>query len=164
MMRTGHPSDRHHDDSAVANLIAYLMVTAVLMALFIVMLLLINTNIMEDPANRLAYVAFTDIGNGVSTRMIDIYAITPTDGTILSKFDLPDDIAGTDYVVDVGTRQNTVNFLMNDQYIHVSRGFLSTDVSLSGIGASRNVSGSTTGRGLNTICYNSTGSVEGVIC
>jgi hypothetical protein len=151
----------------VANLIAYLMVTAVIMVLFIVMLLLINTNIMEDPANRLAYVAFTDIGNGVSTRMIDIYAIapvSPSDGTIWTKFDLPDDIAGTDYVVEVGTQNNLVNHAANDQFIHVSRGFLSTDISLSGIGSSKAASGSTTGRGINTICYNSTGNIEGVKC
>jgi hypothetical protein len=145
-------------------MIEYLMVTAVIMVLFIVMLLLVNTNIMEDPANRLAYVAFTDIGNGVSTRMIDVYAISPMDGTILTKFDIPDDIVGKDYFVEVGTRKNPVNFLMNDQYIRVSRGFLSTDIGLSGIGASRNVSGSTTGKGINTICYNSSGSEEGVIC
>ena len=85
------------------------MVTAVIMGLFIVMLLLVNTNIMEDPANRLVYVAFTDIGNGVSTRMIDVYAISPTEGTVFTKFDIPDDIAGKDYFVEVGTRQNTIS-------------------------------------------------------
>ena len=58
------------------------MISGVIMALFIVMLLLVNTNIMEDPANRLVYVAFTDIGNGVSTRMVDVYAIAPDEGTI----------------------------------------------------------------------------------
>jgi hypothetical protein len=164
MKETGHTSNQIPNDVAASNMIEYLMVTAVIMGLFIVMLLLVNTNIMEDPANRLAYVAFTDIGNGVSTRMIDVYAISPTDGTILTKFDIPDDIAGKNYFVEVGTRKNQVNFMMNDQYIRVSRDFLTTDIGLSGIGASRNVSGSTTGRGINTICYNSTGSEEGVKC
>ncbi len=164
-MRTGHICNRlHNNESAVANLIEYLMVTAVIMGLFIVMLLLVNTNILEDPANRLVYVAFTDIGNGVSTRMIDVYAISPTDGTVFTKFDIPDDIAGKDYFVEVGTRQNMVNLAMNDQYIRVSRGFLTTDIALAGIGATRNVSGSTTGRGINTICYNSSGVIEGVKC
>ena len=50
----------------------------------------------------------------------------------ITKFDIPDDIAGKDYFVEVGTRQNTVNFAMNDQYIRVSRGFLTTDIALSG--------------------------------
>jgi hypothetical protein len=163
-MKTGHISNWPHNDSAAANMIEYLMVSAVIMALFIVMLLLVNTNIMEDPANRLVYVAFTDIGNGVSTRMIDVYAISPKDGTVFTRFDIPDDIAGKDYFVDVGTRQNKVNLALNDQYIRVSRGFLTTDIALSGIGATRNVSGSTTGRGMNTICYNSSGVIEGVKC
>lgn len=163
-MRTGPHPDANHNETAVANLIEYLMVTGVIMALLIVMLLLVNTNIMEDPANRLAYVAFTDIGNGVSTRMIDVYAISPEDGTIFTRFDIPDDIVGREYSVDVGTQKNPVNFFMNDQYVRVSRGSLSTDVFLSGIGATRNVSGSTTGRGLNTICYNSSGSEGGVTC
>jgi hypothetical protein len=152
------------NEHGVANLIEYLMVTAVIMGLFIVMLLLVNTNIMEDPANRLAYVAFTDIGNGVSTRMIDVYAISPMDGTVYTKFDIPDDIAGKDYFVEVGTRQNKISLAMNDQYIRVSRGFLTTDIALSGIGATRNASGGTTGRGMNTICYNSSGVTPGVKC
>jgi hypothetical protein len=164
-MRTGHISNRlHNNESAVANLIEYIMVSAVIMGLFIVMLLLVNTNIMEDPANRLVYVAFTDIGNGVSTRMIDVYAISPTDGTVFTQFDIPDDIAGKDYFVEVGTQQNKVNLALNDQYIRISRGFLTTDIALTGIGATRNVSGSTTGRGMNTICYNSSGVIPEVKC
>ena len=163
-MRTGRISNQLLDDSAVANMIEYLLITAVIMALFIVMLLLVNTNIMEDPANRLVYVAFTDIGNGVSTRIVDVYAISPADGTVFTNFDIPDDIAGKDYFVDVGTRQNPDNGAMNDQYIRIYRNYLTTDITLSGIGATRNVSGSTTGRGVNTICFNSSGTSPGVKC
>jgi hypothetical protein len=163
-MKAGHTSSQRLNDPAVANMIEYLMITAVLMALFIVLLLLINTNIMEDPANRLVYVAFTDIGNGLSTRMVDVYSIAPTDGTVFTHFDIPDDIAGRDYFVDVGTRQNADNGMMNDQYIRIYRNFLTSDISLAGIGATRNVSGSTTGKGMNTICYNSSGTNPGVEC
>jgi hypothetical protein len=163
-MKTGHTSSQRLNDPAVANMIEYLMITAVLMALFIVLLLLINTNIMEDPANRLVYVAFTDIGNGLSTRMVDVYSIAPKDGTVFTHFDIPDDIAGRDYFVDVGTRQNAYNGKMNDQYIRIYRNFLTSDISLAGIGATRNVSGSTTGKGMNTICYNSSGINPGVEC
>jgi hypothetical protein len=133
-------------------MIEYIMITGVLMALLIVMLLLVNTNILEDPANRLAYVAFTDIGNGVSTRIVDVYAIAPRDGTITTRFDIPDDIAGKDYFVDVGPGANPV-----DQDIMVSRGFLKTHIALAGIGATRGVGGNTTGRGMNTISFNSEG-------
>ena len=122
------------------------------MALLIVLLLLVNTNIMENPANRLVYVAFTDIGNGVSTRIVDLYAITPRNGTITTKFDIPDDIAGKDYFVEIGPGANPV-----DQDVMVSRGYIATHVALAGVGASRGVAGNTTGRGMNIISYNSEG-------
>lgn len=163
-MKTGSPCKRLQNETAVANLIEYLMVSAVIMVLFTVLLLLVNTHILEDPANRLMYVAFTDIGNGVSTRMIDVYAIAPADGTVYTKFDIPDDIAGKDYSVEVGTRANGINGISNDQYIRITRGSLTTDIALSGIGATRNASGRTTGGGLNTICFNSSGTSDEVKC
>ena len=111
-MRTGRPCNHQHTESAVANLIEYIMVSGVLMGLLIVMLLLVNTNIMEDPANRLAYVAFTDIGNGISTRIVDVYSIAPRDGTITTRFDIPDEIAGKDYFVEIGTRYKPGQYRM----------------------------------------------------
>jgi hypothetical protein len=136
----------------VANLIEYIMISGVLMGLLIVMMLLVNTNIMEDPANRLVYVAFTDIGNGVSTRIVDVYSIAPRDGTITTRFDIPDDIAGKDYIVEIGPGADPV-----DQDVMVSRGSLETHVALAGVGATRGVAGNTTGRGMNKISYNSSG-------
>ena len=129
-----------------------MMISGVLIALLIVMLLLVNTNIMENPANRLVYVAFTDIGNGVSTRIVDVYAIAPRNGTITTKFDIPEDIAGKDYFVEIGPGANPV-----DQDVMVSRGYLETHVALAGVGASRGVAGNTTGRGMNRISYDSEG-------
>jgi hypothetical protein len=133
-------------------MIEYMMISGVLIALLIVLLLLVNTNIMENPANRLVYVAFTDIGNGVSTRIVDVYAIIPRNGTITTKFDIPDDIAGKDYFVEIGPGANPV-----DQDVMVSRGYLETHVALAGVGASRGVAGNTTGRGMNIISYDSEG-------
>jgi hypothetical protein len=133
-------------------MIEYMMISGVLIALLIVLLLLVNTNIMENPANRLVYVAFTDIGNGVSTRIVDVYAIAPRNGTITTKFDIPDDIAGKDYFVEIGPGANPV-----DQDVMVSRGYLETHVALAGVGASRGVAGNTTGRGMNIISYDSEG-------
>jgi hypothetical protein len=156
-MRTGlrynqRTSKRLNNESAVANLIEYIMISGVLMGLLIVMLLLVNTNIMEDPANRLAYVAFTDIGNGISTRIVDIYGIAPREGNITTRFDIPDDIAGRDYYVEIGPGADPV-----DQDVMVSRGDLETHIALAGVGASRGVAGNTTGKGMNRISYDSAG-------
>jgi hypothetical protein len=151
-MRTGPYPDRLHNDSAVANMIEYLMISGVLMGLLIVMLLLVNTNIMENPANRLVYVSFTDIGNGISTRMVDVYAIAPYEGMVYTKFDIPDEIVGRNYFVELGPDPNSAN-----QDVRVFRGDLESLTAIAGIGATRGVNGSTTGAGMNTICYNWTG-------
>ena len=118
-MRTGPSFNQPDNESAVANMIEYLMISGVIMGLLVVLLLLVNTNIMEDPANRLVYVAFTDIGNGVSTRMVDVYAIAPNEGNMTTHFDIPDEIVGRSYFVEVGPGANPV-----DQDITVSRGYL----------------------------------------
>jgi hypothetical protein len=151
-MKTGYRDNRLPNESAVANMIEYLMISGVIMVLLIVMLLLVNTNIMEDPANRLVYVAFTDIGNGISTRIVDVYAIAPVSGTVSTKFDIPDDIAGKEYSVEIGPGANPV-----DQDVLVSRGYIEARIALAGIGASKGVAGNTTGRGMNIIRYNSGG-------
>jgi hypothetical protein len=155
-MKRGDPEFGCED--GVAVLIDYIIVTGVLMALMFVMILLVNTTILQGPADRLTYVAFTDIGNGVSTRIVEVYAIAPGNGTIVSRFNLPADVAGRDYFVEVGTRQSPINPLVNDsQFITISEGAFSTSVDLSGIGTSRGVTGNTTGKGINKITYDSRG-------
>ena len=158
-MKPGHAKS-FGNDTAVANLIEYMMISAVIMCLLIVVLLLVNTNIMEDPANRLVYVAFTDIGNGVSTRMVDVYAIAPETGNISTKFDIPDDIVGRGYFVEVGGSPNIDNPDISDQYIRVYRNSITTDIALAGIAASRSAGGNTTGAGMNIIRYNSEGKFD----
>ena len=139
-------------EAGVATLIEYIMISGVLMALFIVMLLLVNANFMEGPANTLTYSAFTDISNGISTRIVDTYAIAPDTGNITSRFDIPDDIAGRVYFVEIG---NTYD--LTAQTVTVSRGFIVTNVAIAGIGSTRRAGGNTTGRGMNRISYDSGG-------
>lgn len=152
MMNSGLHSKTLQNESGVANLIEYIMVSGVLMGLLIVMLLLVNTNIMEGPADRLSYVAFTDIGNGISTRIVDVYAIAPRNGTIITSFDIPDEVAGKDYFVDIGPGASAA-----DQNVQITRGLVSSQISLAGVGATRGIKGNTTGKGLNKITYDSRG-------
>lgn len=140
------------DDAGVANLIEYVMISGVLMFLMVVMMLMVNTNIMEGPADQVSSAAFTDIGNGISTRIVDVYVTAPYNGTISTIFDIPDDVAGKDYFVEIGQ-----GIKPTDQDVTVWRGYLSTTVSLAGIGATRGVMGNTTGRGINKISYDSGG-------
>ncbi|ABN58299.1 conserved hypothetical protein [Methanoculleus marisnigri JR1] len=121
-----------------------------LLLLMVVMIFTVNAVFMEGPANNLRYHAFVDIGNGVSTRIVDLYVIAPGNGTIATKFDIPDDVAGADYFVNVDmTRAN--------QVIQVQGGGIQSKIAIAGIGATRGVIGNTTGAGWNMIQYDSSG-------
>lgn len=133
-------------------MIEYVMVSGVIMVLFITMLLLVNANFMEGPVNTLSYYSFTDIGNGVSTRIVDVYAIAPEEGNISSNFDLPDDIGGKSYTVEiVGDTTG--------QKVAISRDYIISHTALAGVGASKHgqAGGNTTGAGVNRISYDSRG-------
>jgi len=142
------------DDRGVANMIEYILISGILMCLFVVMLLMVNTNFMEGPANTIAYSAFTDIGNGVSTRIVDTYAIAPAIGNISSHFDIPDEVAGQDYFVEIG---NTAGDDPTAQTVTVWRSSISSGTAIAGIGSTLRAGGKTTGAGLNRISYDSEG-------
>jgi len=150
-MRSGHHPEEH-TEAGVSNLIEYVIVSGVLIFLFVIVLLLVNTNIMQGPAETLEYTAFTDIGNGVSTRIVDVYSIAPTNGNITTVFDIPDDVAGQDYAVKIYSGTTAA-----DQYVMVYRGTIASKISLAGISSTRNATGNTTGQGMNRISYDSGG-------
>jgi hypothetical protein len=151
-MRTIPLPESPHHESGVANMIEYVMVSGICTGLFIVLMLLVNANILVGPANQLSYVAYTDIGNGISTTIVDVYALAPVEGTMSTQLDIPADVAGKDYFVEIGPGANPV-----DQDVKISRDQLETHVALAGIGASKGVTGNTTGRGVNRISYDSGG-------
>jgi len=144
-----HYSDRN-DDAGVANLIEYVMISGILMFLMVVMMLMVNTTIMEGPVNQVSLAAFSDIGNGVSTRIVEVYVTAPYNGTISTSFDLPDDVADKAYFVEIGQTGTS-------QDVTVSRDYIYSKVSLAGIGATRGVTGNTTSKGTNRITYDSRG-------
>ncbi len=146
-----HSTDRGPEDG-VSNLIEYVSITGILMVLLIIMMMSVNSTIMEGPANQLRYAAFTDIGNGVSTRIVDVYVIAPTNGTIMTQFDIPDDVAQKEYFVEIGSAVGS-----SDQVVEVSRDYIRSSISLAGIGSTKGVKGNTTGRGINRISYDSEG-------
>jgi hypothetical protein len=116
----------------------------------IVMMFTVNSVFMEGPTDTLRYHAFVDIGNGISTRIVDLYVISPGNGTIETKFDIPDDVAGADYFVEASGKGSS-------QMILVHGGNVQSQVAIAGIGATRTVTGNTTGAGWNRIQYNSSG-------
>jgi hypothetical protein len=159
-----------HTDG-VTNLLEYIFISGTLLILLVVLMFLVNAVFMDGPARTLQYHAFTDIGNGVSTRIVDLYIIAPYNGTIETKFDIPDDVANRDYFVEA-KGEGTATMIMVSaggtvcQYasdlcpscpVWTCKGGVYSLTSLAGIGGTRGVVGNTTGRGWNRIIYNSGG-------
>jgi hypothetical protein len=147
-------------EEAVSHLLEYLIISGVLILLMIIMTLSIVPVFIAGPMNQLNYYAYNDIGNGVSTRIVDLYTIIPEQNTgsynsrfyyinvnISSKFDIPDEIAGRGYFVEV-----TKGATRNGSLI-VSGDGPETQISLSGIGETIGVIGRTSSGGLNEITY-----------
>jgi Flp pilus assembly pilin Flp len=137
------------NDEGITTMVEYASISAILVVLLIVIMFSVNAAFMEEPANKVRYYAFTDIGNGISARIVDIYLIAPENGTITTMFDIPDEVMMGPYFVDV-----TAGI---DQNILVHKGDIKSTISLSGIGATKGVMGKTTGSGWNRITYDSRG-------
>ena len=151
-MKRGPIHKGKSDDSGVATMIEYLMVSGTLVALFVVMLLLINSNFIDTPLSTITYHSFTDIGNGLSTRIVDVYSIAPNNGDLQTNFDLPDEIGGRGYFIQISGDAS-------GQTVDISRDSIVTHVAMAGIGASKHgtAGGNTTGAGVNKISYDSGG-------
>lgn len=157
-MRPGDQNNgyRRRSETGVATLIEYILISGVLTGLFVVVLLLTNTHFMEMPSKTITYSAYTDISNGISTRIVDIYSIAPANGNITSRFDIPDEVAGKSYLVEVG---NLYSEDLSAQTVRISGNSVISNVAIAGIGSTRRAGGNTTGSGMNRISYNSGGFV-----
>ncbi len=164
-MRHLHFHNRETDNNeAVSNLLANIMINGVLIVMFVVVLLATNFVFIEGPSDNLKYHHYIDIGNGVSTRIVDLYILAPKDEhgrragnvQIESIFDLPYDVGGKDYWVML----NPVKTGKSQQII-VTDGSQSSNVAsniaIAGIGETMPVMGNTSGSNLNRIIYNSSG-------
>lgn len=138
----------YRNDKAVSSMLEYIMISSVLMLLMVIMVLTMTNTIILPPINHLTEYSFIDIGNGVSTRIVDLYVIAPDNGNITTLYDIPDDVAGREYFVSIGTTAT------GDQ-VSVYQDTIRRNVSLAGIGATLKTGGMTAGHGMNRISYRS---------
>jgi hypothetical protein len=137
------------NEEAVSHLIEYLIISGVMVLLIIITMPVIAEVLIERPTAQLTSSEYIDIANGVSTRIVDIYAV-PSDFSavsIVSKFDIPDSVAGREYFVEIQGNGTSQNITVEGYYGQRSV------VSLAGIGSTRKAGGRTTGHGVNQISY-----------
>ncbi|MDI9633277.1 MAG: hypothetical protein QFX32_04380 [Methanolinea sp.] len=143
------------NESGVSQMLEYILITSILIIFFTITILTVTNTFIQDPADYLTYHAYTDIGNGVSTRIVDLFAIIPynSNAHIVSKFDIPDDVAGKDYIVEIV--QGPPGSPDDRQIAIYGSGSIKSIISLSGIGKTvfGTAEGKTTASGLNYIEY-----------
>ena len=88
---------RRTDDCAVSTMVEYLNITTVMVVMLVVVFFAANTIFIEKPSNTIKYSSFVDIGNGMSVRVVDLYAVAPESGRVVISFNIPDDVAGKEY-------------------------------------------------------------------
>ena len=142
------------NEDAVSHLMEYMIISGIMLLIIVITMPMVSSILVERPVNQLSYYVYTDIANGVSTRIVDMYAMTYDEGTdrptanvtIDSKFDLPDSVAGRDYYVSIsGTGR--------DVKVVVYRERIISEVSIAGIGTTRTAAGETAGHYVNRITY-----------
>lgn len=139
------------EEEGVSSLLEYMTITSILLLMTVIMMLYVYPLFIEGPVNQVNYHAFTDIGNGVSTRIVDLYVVAPDNGYINTKFDIPDDVVGKGYFVDITTKTEGKDILT------ISGSNTQIQMGLSGIGATIGVGGNTSSSGMNQISYQSAG-------
>jgi len=150
MRRSCYRDRKHLDEEGLSSLLEYITVSGVLVVLLVIVMFAVNAAFISGPSDTLKFHSFTDIGNGVSVRIVDLYVIAPGNGTITTKFDLPDDVAKQEYWVQLDGEGAAQRIIVTDYNLRSS-------IALGGIGATRPVTGETTGNGLNRISYDSSG-------
>lgn len=143
-------------DDGVSTIVEYIAISSIVIMVMVLLMVTMNTAFMEQPRDVVSYHSFVDIGNGVSTRIVDLYVISPyieSTGTIRTKFALPDLVAMSPYNIEINP---PVGGVPGTETIAVYRGAIRTVSSLAGIGATLGVGGNTSGGGQTVICYNST--------
>lgn len=160
MTRPSPSTERIHPESGVSAIVEYIIITAILMIALVILMLSMNAVFMEQPRDAVSYHAFVDIGNGVSTRIVDLFVVAPkisakSTGTLRTEFKLPAQAGLSEYNVEITPPLASVP---GSEKIIVSRGLVKSTSSIAGIGATLGVGGNTTGGGVNVICYDSSGS------
>ncbi len=139
------------DNEAITPTYEYLILTGAFLAWTIIFFATYASELSSTPAKVAMEGQFQDIGNAVSSKIVDMYMVVPkTKGHMNSKFYIPEDIGGYEYKV-------TFKESSQDQQVYVSA--LEFDkailITLNGIGSSIALEGSTLSAAIDhSLSYN----------
>lgn len=89
------------DERGVTAMLEFILMFVLAAAIFTIFIMNFNGLFQNQPKYIVTTNQFVDIGNDVTTKIIDTYLISPDNGTVQTYFDLPNTVAGYTYAVNV---------------------------------------------------------------
>ncbi|AFC99008.1 hypothetical protein Mtc_0237 [Methanocella conradii HZ254] len=129
------------DESGVTPLVDYIITFIIASILFMIMLAMASTIFIDGPQRTVSRIQFTDIGNDLTTKIVDTYLIYPQSGEISTTFDIPMTVAGKDYRVDIN--RSITNPEDKEIIVYSPYNGVSIYVTLNGVNSTVPVNGST---------------------
>ncbi|MEA1908121.1 MAG: hypothetical protein U9N43_03725 [Euryarchaeota archaeon] len=141
------------DNRAVSYSLEYIMISSVSILLFLSVITLSGSILLDLPTDIAATQQFNDVGNDIGTKLIMFYLIAPENGTLSTPLDMPATIGGHTYTVKLSATNTT------DQRVIIDADDLDLNISytINGIGASIPINGETnSASGKHRLCFNNT--------
>lgn len=159
ILQNSSKSGYTNQDPAVSSMISYIVTSGILVTFFLIIMLSINSLLVQGPAEYLTKNAFIDIGNGISTRIVDVYSIAPTGSLnptsfsyIESRIDVPKKVLGRDYSISI------TNYGKYGTNTTISRDNIVVDISMAGVSLSKQIEySSISSTSIRNIRYQSSG-------
>jgi len=140
------------DEDAVSTTLGYLLMSGIAMIMLAIVMVSCVNMFVDNPARIVMRAGFTDVGNEISTKIVDIYIICPDNGTLTTDLTMPVEIGGGQYQVSAavgGGQDQMIEVASND-------GKVTVRMTINGIAESVSVAGSTmSGNWEHQIFYNS---------
>lgn len=131
---------RKADDRGVNALIEYMMAFMISFLVFSMILAMFNGTFIQRPTDAVSSIQFTDVGNDVTAKILDTYLIAPDTGNVSTSFEIPNDIAGKDYSLDICTSQNGWD---KEVLVYSSHTNVNATVTINGVNSTIPINGST---------------------
>lgn len=88
------------DEDAASSMVEFILVSAIAIIFFVVITLSLSEIFIEGAGEQVAMKQFSDIGNDISTKIVDFYIVAPQNGTLATDLTMPRSVGGHYYEVD----------------------------------------------------------------
>ncbi|HMK46671.1 MAG TPA: hypothetical protein VK436_08600 [Methanocella sp.] len=128
------------DDEGVTAIIEYTMTFIFAFIIFTMTMAMFDGMFISGPTDAVSRIQFTDVGNDVSAKILDTYLIAPEMGHVSTLFEIPDTVAGKDYMLDVRSSQNGQD---KEVVVYGDYTTVNTTVTINGVNSTIPINGNT---------------------